>query len=284
MEKTDYNKKDYNNFVKSMNLSHHWYCAGEELGDELRYGLFEPSNELVMEFMEENGYPYLADLIKGCEYTKNIDLLYLVTEFVLAKWKNSKRKPEAFSQQEEIEDCLYEALKTMYRLVIEGTIYYGDGKIARIIIDYKENVDIEKCEPILDILLKKYCGYNIELSEASQKIINLEEYRQNRIQKMKNKYAGRYIDSYDALYNIIKFLTTALKEGMISIEANGTVKSPFFEEDSDFRIERAERDIIFKLDEQARAYIIKEGIDEGKIIVIEGMDFLRPEKPDVKKL
>lgn len=274
-------KKDYNNFVKSMNLSHHWYCAGEELASELRYGLFVPSNELVIEFMEEGGYFYLVDVIRGCEYTKNIDLLYLVTEFMLAKWKDLKKNPVNGLQEEEINDCLYASLKTIYRLLEQGTIAYGDGKIGRVLEDYENNVNIEKCQPVLDVLLKKYFYPNKELNEASQEFITNEEDRLERIRKMHDKYAMRYIDSYNASYNKVTFLSEALKNGMITIEANGTIKSPFIEEENDFQVDP---DIIFMLDEDIQAYIIKENIDEGKIQVIGGMDFLMPEKPIVKKL
>lgn len=51
--------------------------------------------------------------------------------------------------------------------------------------------------------------------------------------------------------------------------------------ESDFKFNP---EVIFMLDENAPACIIKEGIDEGKIIIMDGLDFLKSTQPNVKKL
>lgn len=276
-------KKDYNNFVKSMHYSHHWYCAEESLAADLRYGIFEPSNELIIEFMEEDGYFYLNEVIKGCEYTKNIDLLYLVGEFVLAKWKHLDRHQElreSFNYLDELSDCLNSLLKTIYRLHKTNIINYEDKRIIRILNDFKNYVNIEKCQGALSALLFKYVGSQKKLSDEANEFISEESNRLTKIKEMNEMYQAKYTRSYNELYSSINFLIEALKEGMITIESNGCIKSPFIEE-SDFQFDP---NIIFNLDESTQACMLKEAIDENKIQVMEGLDFLQPQGCPVKKL
>lgn len=274
-------RKDYNNIVKSMQLSNHWYYAEEELGAEIRYGLFEPTSELITELMQYEGYFYLDELAKSCEYTKNTNLLYLLTEFFLAKWKyNITNIVDDFNHKDELEDCLYSSLQTMYRLSKAGEITWDDPRIGRVIGDFKENANIEKCHAVLNALLMRI-GYNIELSPDAVDFIEDEEKRINEIQRISNEYKDKYVTSYNDLYIPITFIVNALKEGMISIQANGTIKSPFIDEESDFKFDP---EVVFMLDEDAQACIIKEGIDKGKIITMGGLDFLKSTQPNVKKL
>lgn len=277
-------RKDYNNIVKSMHYSHHWYCAEEELATDLRYGVFEPSNELIMEFMEEDGYFYLNEVIKGCEYTKNLNLLYLLTEFMIAKWKHLDRNPEAkekFNYKEELSNCLYSCLQTIYRLFRNQTLKYEDSRFLRVIEDFDNHISDEKYQPVLDVLLSKYKGKHITPSDEYIKFIETEVSRFDKIRDITERYRVKYIGSYNGLYSSVNFLKEALINGMIYIDSNGSIKGPFITEESDFSFDP---EIVFSLDEITQAAIIKEAIDENKISIIEGMDFLQPTEVSVKKV
>lgn len=272
-------RTDYNNIIKSMQLSNHWYFAEKEIGADMRYGLFVPSNENIIELMQYEGYFYLAELMKGFEYTKNVNLLYIIAEFFLAKWKSythNLEESDYFYQKDELEECLYSSLRTIYRLLKNGEISGNDLKIKRFLQDFKENVDIEKCQGVLNAILKNR-GFNVELSEDSLNFIENETNRFYKIRAIFDKYKYTYNDSHSSL----TFLTEALKEGIISIKSDGTVKSPFIDEESTFK---CDPEVIFMLDEKTQACILKEGIDEGKIIIMEGLDFLKPTSSIVKKL
>lgn len=277
-------RKDYNNFVKSMKLSHHWYCADDSLASELRYGIFVPSNELIVELMEGKAYFLLVEVINSCEYTKNANLLYVLTEFVLAKWKEYQRTGKEDFIADDLKMCLQISLRTLYRLFKSGIIAYGEKTISRIIEDYKDNIDLEECKPALEALLKSYLYYNKELSDETREFMDEEEARLTNIREIKENYERKYMHSYDIAEedsNKVNFITSALKEGMITIESDGTIKSPFIDEENDYQLDP---DLTFMLDEKIQACMIKESIDEGLVRVIEGLDFLKSEKPIVKNL
>ncbi len=277
-------RKDYNNFVKSMKLSHRWNYADDSLASELRYGIFVPSNDLIIELMEGKAYFLLMEVINSCEYTKNSNLLYVLTEYVLAKWKEYQRTSKEDFIADDLKTCLQVSLRAIYRLFKSGTIAYGEKTISRIIEDYKDHIDLEECKPALEALLKSYLHYNIEISDEARKFMEAEEARLDKIQETKENYERKYMYSYDIAEedsNKVNFIASALKEGMISIEYDGTIKSPFIDEENDFQVDL---DLTFMLDEKIQACMIKESIDEGLIRVIEGLDFLKPEKPVVKNL
>lgn len=277
-------RKDYNNFVKSMKLSHRWNYADDSLASELRYGIFVPSNDLIIELMEGKAYFLLMEVINSCEYTKNSNLLYVLTEYVLAKWKEYQRTSKEDFIADDLKTCLQVSLRTLYRLFKTGTIAYGEKTIPRIIEDYKDHIDLEECKPALEALLKSYLHYNIEISDEARKFMEVEEARLDNIQETKENYERKYMYSYDIAEedsNKVNFIASALKEGMISIEYDGTIKSPFIDEENDFQVDP---DLTFMLDEKIQACMIKESIDEGLIRAIEGLDFLKPEKQVVKNL
>lgn len=274
-------RKDYKNIVKSMKLSNNWYFADNKLARELHYGIFVPSNELIIEFLEGQAYCLLKEVINGCEYTKNGDLLYILTEYVLAKWKEFERTGKENFLVDDLKTCLHTSLRTIYRLLKMGVITCNDKKISRVIDDYEENIDLEECKPALETLSKEYFYYDRELSDEARKFVVDEETRLDNSLRAEEKYAKKYIYSCDISdENKVKFITSALKEGIITIEFDGTIKGPFIDEKNSCQLDP---ELIFMFDEKIQACIIKESIDEGLIRVIEGLDFLKIEKSPEKK-
>ena len=206
-------KKDYNNFIKSMKLSHHWYYSDDNITSEIRYGLFVPSNELVIELMEGLGYFLLAEVINSCEYTKNVKLLYILTEYVIAKWKSAQRNEENDYLEEDRKSCLYASLRTIYRLLKDGKIAYGEKTFARILEDFNEHIRIPECQPIIDVLLREYFNYCTELSEESLAFIKEEESRLDCVRELEEKYVNKYKkENNDDIQNGIVPLFTIVDE------------------------------------------------------------------------
>lgn len=276
-------RKDYNNIIKSMNLSHHWYYTSEETAAELRYGLFEPSNELVLELMEENGYYYLAEVIKGVEYSKNIKLLIIITEYILAKLKRLETTHiiNEFTYSDELEGCLQASLCTMYRLLKENLIFKNDVKIKHIIENIDGLTNLKLTYPMLNVFKCEYFDSNIALSDTERKFKEDEESRIKGINQTKKYYHEKYIANYNECFSRHEFLITAIEEGIVVINSDGTIRSPLIEENTDFKIDV---NIFFKLAPSTQAFIIEEALDQGNLVPVKGMDLLQPIKPIVKSL